>query len=92
MTIENYMKLFDELFFLFWSENFIISILEKYTPILVKSTNTDIVTAVAIKDSFDRFTLIKKALLKAPWIPVNPPKNPLNKPPKGNHFFLNLSF
>ena len=40
--------------------------LEKYTPILVRSTKKEITTVVAIKTVLSKSNLIKKALLSAP--------------------------
>ncbi len=54
------------------------------------STSVEITTAVEIKASFDKFVLIKKALLSAPWIPEIPPKKPLNRPPIGSHLVSNF--
>ena len=44
-----------------------------------------------MKTSFFNPILIRKALLRAPWFPLNPPKKPLRKPPKGISFFANFS-
>ena len=66
--------------------------LEKYTPILVRSTKKEITTVVAIKTVLSKSNLIKKALLSAPWFPVNPPKKPLNIPPRGSMDLLNFYY
>src|SRR5688572_17900408 len=63
-----------------------------YTLNRVKSTKVETTTAVPINASFDNPALIRKALLKAPWLPESPPKKPLNAPPSGNLLLSNCRF
>ena len=55
--------------------------LEAYIPVLVRSTNAETTTPVPINASLLSPDLIRKALRNAPWLPDNPPKNPLSAPP-----------
>ena len=56
------------------------------------STKIEITTVVPINSFLFKPDFIKKALLKAPWLPVNPPKKPLKNPPRGRFFFSNFNF
>lgn len=48
-----------------------------------------ITTPEAINASFDKLERIRNAERNAPWLPDNPPKNPLNNPPNGKYFLSN---